>query len=89
VLVVLVLTNNPLVLVPLALLSAVGVLAMVVALNTTILLLVTRRENRVVSWTGAIVPVLGGFTLAMLEIGLVDLVRYSVFHTWSGFGIPG
>jgi uncharacterized membrane protein len=85
----LVLTDNPIILLPLAVLSSVGVLAMVVALNTTIVLLVVRRENRVLSWTGAITPLLAGFTLAIIEIGLVDLVRYSVFGTWSGFGIPG
>ena len=89
VMIVLVLSDIELVVLPLALLSALGVLTMIVALNTTILLLVVRRENRVEGWSGAIVPLLAGFTLAMIEIGAVDLVRYSVFHTWSGFGIPG
>lgn len=89
IMIALVLSNNEIVLLLLAVLSVVGVLAMVVALNTTILLLAVRRENRVESWTGAIVPVLAGFTLAMIEIGLVDLIRYSVFHTWSGFGTLG
>jgi peptidoglycan/LPS O-acetylase OafA/YrhL len=89
VMIVLVLSDNPIALLPLALLSVVGVLALIVALNTTVLLLVSKRENRVVSWTGAIVPLMAGFTLAIIEIGMVDLVRYSIFHTWSGFGIAG
>jgi uncharacterized membrane protein len=89
VMIALVLSDNPIALLPLALLSVVGVLALIVALNTTVLLLVARRENRVVGWTGAIVPLLAGFTLAMIEIGMVDLIRFSIFHTWSGFGIPG
>jgi uncharacterized membrane protein len=89
VMIALVLSDNPIVLLPLALLSAVGVVALIVALNTTAVLVVSRRENRVVGWTGAIVPLLAGFTLTIVEIGLVDLIRYSIFHTWSGFGIPG
>jgi uncharacterized membrane protein len=89
VMIALVLSDDPIALLPLALLSVVGVLALIVALNTTVLLLVARRENRVVGWTGAIVPLLAGFTLAMIEIGAVDLIRFSIFHTWSGFGIAG
>jgi uncharacterized membrane protein len=87
VVVALVLTGNLYVLVPLALLSVVGVLALLVALNTTVLLLVIRRENRVTNWVGALTPLLAGFTLTMIEIGMVDLVRFSIFHTWSGFGV--
>jgi uncharacterized membrane protein len=87
VIVALVLTGNPAILVPLALLSVLGVLALLVALNTTMLLLATRRENRVTHWTGAITPFLAGFTMTIIEIGLIDLVRFSIFHTWSGFGV--
>jgi uncharacterized membrane protein len=82
----LVLSNVPAIMYPFALLSVVGVLAMLVALNTTVLLLTLRRENRVVNWTGAIIPLLAGFTMTMIEIGAVDLVRFSIFHTWSGLG---
>jgi uncharacterized membrane protein len=87
VVVALVLSGNINILVPLALLSVVGVLAMLVALNTTVLLLAIHRENRATSWVGALTPLLAGFTLAMIEIGAIDLVRFSIFHTWSGFGV--
>jgi uncharacterized membrane protein len=87
VVVALVLTNNINILVPLALLSVVGVLALLVALNTTILLLAIHRENRAANWVGALTPLLAGFTLAMIEIGAIDFVRFSIFHTWSGFGV--
>jgi hypothetical protein len=56
-------------------------------LNTTILLMAVRRENRVSTWAGAFLPLLTGFTLAVIEIGAVDWARYAVFHTWSG--LPG
>jgi hypothetical protein len=29
-------------------------------------------------------PLLAGFTLAILEIGAVDAVRYAIFHSWGG-----
>ena len=83
----LVLTGNVAILVPLALLSVVGVLALLVALNTTVLLLTIRRENRATNWLGALTPLLAGFTMTIVEIGLIDLVRFSIFHTWSGFGV--
>jgi uncharacterized membrane protein len=83
----LVLTNNVAILVPLALLSVVGVLALLVALNTTVLLVALRRENRATNWAGALTPLLAGFTLAIIEIGAIDVVRFAIFHTWSGFGV--
>ena len=85
----LVLTDNVIFLYPLALLSVVGVLAILVSLNTTILLIALRRENQVRTLAGAVLPLLAGFTLAMIEIGLVDAVRFAVFQTWSGLPMLG
>jgi uncharacterized membrane protein len=86
---VLVLSDNVVVLYPLALLSAVGVLVMVVALNTTLLLIALRRENRAAGWAGALVPLVAGLALAIMEIGAVDAVRFAIFHTWGGMPLPG
>ena len=85
----LVLTENPVILYPLALLSALGVVVLLAMLDTTFLLILTRRDGRVERWTGAFLPLLAGFTLAMLQIGLIDAVRFAVFRTWGGFGLPG
>jgi len=85
----LVLSDNVAVLYPLALLSVVGVVVLLTLLDTILLLMVIRRENRVEHWTGIITPLLAGFTLAIMQIGLVDAVRFSIFHTWSGLTLPG
>lgn len=85
----LVLTNNPVILYPLALLSALGVVVLLTALDTTFLLILTRRDGRIERWTGALLPLLAGFTLAIMQIGLVDAVRFAVFRTWGGFVFPG
>jgi uncharacterized membrane protein len=74
---------------PLALLSTVGVVTVLVMINTTILLLVTRQENRFESWRTAWLPILAGFTLAIIQIGFVDAVRFAIFRSWSGFVFPG
>ncbi|MCC7362149.1 MAG: DUF2085 domain-containing protein [Anaerolineales bacterium] len=83
----LIFTDQVIFLYPLALLSVVGVLAILVALNTTILLIALKQENKARTPASAALPLLAGFTLAMLEIGAIDWLRYSVFHTWSG--LPG
>ena len=89
VVVALVLGDNVLVLYPLAVLSAVGVLALVVALNTTILLMATRREARALGWRAAWLPVTAGLVLAIAEIGAIDAVRFAIFGTWGGMPLPG
>ncbi len=85
----LVLTENPAILYPLALLSALGVVVLLTMLDTTFLLILTRRDGRVERWTGALLPLVGGFTLAILQIGLIDAARFAVFRTWGGFVLPG
>ncbi len=89
VVVALVLSDNVVVLYPLAILSVVGVLVLVVSLNTTLLLIGLRRENRAQGWVGAALPLLAGLTLAIIEIGMVDAVRFAIFGTWGGLPLPG
>lgn len=83
------LTENPVILYPLALLSAAGVVALLTALDTTILLIVARREAQALTWRQAALPLLIGFTLAILQISLVDAARFAIFQTWAGFPFPG
>jgi uncharacterized membrane protein len=85
----LVLTESPVALYPLALLSTLGVVVILVALNTTLLLAVVRRENLALGWRGALLPLTAGLALAIIEIALVDAGRYAVFHTWGGLPLPG
>jgi uncharacterized membrane protein len=84
---VLVLTENPLILYPLALLSAAGVLLVLGLVYSVVALLVLRRENRVETWSGLIIPVALGLGLALLQIGLLDFARLSLTGTWSGFSL--
>jgi uncharacterized membrane protein len=81
----LVLTENPIVLYPLALLSALGVVVLLTMLYTIGVLLVSRSQNTLQTWKQAALPLAVGLTLAIAQVGALDAVRYAAFGTWSGF----
>jgi hypothetical protein len=86
-LIAVVLTENPLVLYPLALLSGLGVLGLLTTVYTMILLLLFGRDNRADGWKDLRWPLLAGFVLALGQIALFDLARLWWTGTWSGFAI--
>ncbi len=83
-LVALVLTGWPILLYPLALLSALGVLFLLTLVNSMLVLMLVRRENAVETWRQALIPLLAGFTVALIQIGAIDWVRYTLTGTLSG-----
>jgi len=80
-----VVTENPLLLYPLALVSAMGVVILLTVVYSMIGLILRRRENQARSWRDLVAPLAFGLTLAILQIGLFDLARYWITGTWSGF----
>jgi uncharacterized membrane protein len=85
----LVLSNNPYILYPLALISSAGVLILMTMTNSVIFMLATRTENRATNWRGALVPLLAGFSVSLTLILFIDVMRFAVTQTWSGFVLPG
>lgn len=85
----LVLTENPIILYPLALLSTVGVLMLLTGVYTAVLLMVFRRENQFLSWRDAWPVLAAGLALALLQIYAIDAVRFHFTRTWGGFTIGG
>jgi uncharacterized membrane protein len=83
----LVLTENPLVLYPLALVSTLGVVLLLTIVYTMLVLLLSGRENQVAHPRQLLIPALVGFVLAMLQIGGLDVVRYVLTGTWNGFAL--
>lgn len=75
VIVVLILLELPPLLYPLAILSTLGVLMMLGALNTMIVLVLTRREALALTWQQTVLPVVMGLAIAFLEIGGMDTLR--------------
>jgi len=80
----LVLTRWSLLLYPLALLSALGVLTLLTSVNSMLVLMIVRRENVVDNWREAIVPLMAGFTVSLVQVGVIDVVRYMLTGTLSG-----
>jgi uncharacterized membrane protein len=81
----LVLSGNPLMLYPLALISVGGVLLVLAAVYTVMVLIVTGRENQATAWRDLVVPAFLGLGLAFAQIGAIDFVRFALTGTWAGF----
>jgi uncharacterized membrane protein len=86
-LVVVVGLQNPLVLYPLALISAGTIWLILALVYTTLWLLMTRQDNRAISIKQLAFPLLVGATLALLQVIVFDVVRYALTGTWQGFQI--
>jgi len=86
----LILTESPIILYPIAYLSALGTLSLLVIVFTMLWVMIMRQDNTFENIRQLWLPVLGGFTLAMLMILSIDLLRLQFTGTWSGFpGISG
>lgn len=86
-LVLLVISNQPALLYVLSLVSAAAVVAILASLNTIMLLLILRREGQAQHWKQAVPPLLVGLALALLQITVISIMRYSMTGTMEGF--PG
>jgi len=78
-------TQNPVVLYPLAFVSTAGVWIILTMVYTIIWLMFIRRENRFNSIRQMAVPLVAGFGLALFQIALFNLVRFTLTGTWAGF----
>lgn len=85
--VLLVLSNQPTVLYVLALVSIVGVLLIVTAINAVLLLTLIKRDGLAERWQETAVPLLISFTLAVIQLGVITLLRFNLVGTITGF--PG
>ena len=88
ILVALTLTEQPIFLYPLALLSSVGVVAALTAINATMVAFVIQRDNTARTLLEALPVIVLGVVIAVIEVGAIDAVRYAAFGTWEGFTFP-
>jgi uncharacterized membrane protein len=70
-----------------ALVSAAGALVMLVMVYTMLFLMVLRKENLAERFSQISVYLIAGFFIALLQIAALDLVRYWLTGTWSGFNL--
>jgi uncharacterized membrane protein len=79
------LTENDLFLYPIAIMSVLGVLSLLILVFSMAWLLIMRQENIFNSLTQMWLPFLAGTTLALLMIATIDLLRFKLTGTWGGF----
>jgi len=80
-----VLTESSIVLYPIAILSVLGVLALLIMVFSMVWVLIMRQENEFTSLKEMWLPFLAGLTLAFLMITAIDLLRFQLTGTWGGF----
>ena len=85
----LVLTQNPLILYPAALISAAGVLLLLTIVYSMAWLMIFKLENRFLSLRHALTPLVGSFGIALLQLALMDAARFALTGTWDGFHLGG
>lgn len=82
-----VLSENPLLLYPLALASAAGVLVLLTMVYSMVWVMLLKTENQYLRLQQMWFPIVLGFGSALLQIGLLDIGRYLLTGTWGGFHI--
>jgi uncharacterized membrane protein len=80
-----VLSESPVVLYPIAILSVLGVLTLLVMVFSMVWILMMRQENEFASLKQMWMPILAGTTLAFLMISAIDLLRFQLTGTWGAF----
>ena len=70
---------------PLALLGAGGVVALLMTIYSMAVVMAFKRDNTYVRFNQLLIPLLGGYIVALLQIGVINLVRYLLTGTWGGF----
>jgi hypothetical protein len=83
----LVLSNQQAILYVMALASSAGLIFVVAALNTAVVLVLLRSDGQSETWREAARPLLAGFILAVMELTAVSSVRWVMTGTLTGF--PG
>jgi uncharacterized membrane protein len=84
----LVLTSLPWTIYPLAFLSALGVLTLLTSVNTMLVLIAVQRENTARNWREALIPLLAGFVVSLLQIAAISVVRYGFTRSFLPMSLP-
>lgn len=81
----LILLEVPWLLYPLSIMSAAGVFALLSMVYSMVLVMLFKKDNTFDKLKQLILPLIGGFIFALLQVGVIDLLRYLWTGTWEGF----
>lgn len=86
----LILTDSPIVLYPIAYISALGTLSLLVSVFAILWIIIMKQDNTFENPRQLWLAFASGLTLALLLILSIDLLRYQFTGTWNGFpGLSG
>ncbi len=80
-----VLSENPILLYPLALLGSATVMVILGMIYTIVWLMLFKQENKYRHLKELWLPLVAGFTTALIQISFMDWGRYTLTGTWKGF----
>ncbi len=71
-----------------SIISAGSVFVLLTMIYSMVLVMLFKKENTFERLKQLFFPLAGGFILALLQIGAIDLVRYLLTGGWEGFNLP-
>ncbi|MGB9640964.1 MAG: DUF2085 domain-containing protein [Anaerolineales bacterium] len=83
----LIMGENPLILYPLALLSAASVMLLLTMIYSMVWVMLFNKENTFMHLHDLAFPLIAGFGLALLQVIFIDAGRFLLTGTWNGFHI--
>jgi uncharacterized membrane protein len=86
-LVVLVYSEVPIFLYPLALFSSAGVLLLLIMVYSLALVMIFKRENTYHHFRQLFMPLTGGYIITLIQIGAINLLRFLWTGSWGGFNL--
>jgi hypothetical protein len=85
----LVLSQSPFVLYPVAFISVFGVVLLLTMVYTIVWVMITRQDNKYTKIQQLWLPILAGFTITMIQTLGIDMLRFWLTGTWGGFPLGG
>jgi uncharacterized membrane protein len=85
----LVLTQSPYILYPVAFISVLGVMLLLTMVYTIVWVMITGQENKYTKMRQLWLPILAGFTITMIQTFGIDMLRFWLTGTWGGFPLGG
>jgi uncharacterized membrane protein len=81
----LVLTGNPLILYPLAIIGVLGVWLLLTMVYTIVWVMVTGQDNKFTRLRQAWLPLVAGLAVTIIQTAAIDMLRYWLTGTWGSF----
>jgi uncharacterized membrane protein len=81
----LVLSESPVILYPLAIVGVLGVWLLLVMVYTIVWVMITGQDNKYTKLRQLWLPLLAGLTIAVIQTAAIDMLRFWLTGTWGGF----